>query len=185
MLEENGGRAVKERMARQFGFADHAHELQIHERLHVARDVHAANFLDFAFGNRLAVGDDGKRFERGAAQAAWTVEFKHGAHVAAARRDGLQTIGSAGADEGKAGAGDVERLRKPFERLVYLPGRTRLVDVHYFVVFALFRFDGTYRGAQIGGCQRRLAREQKRAYYFLQASWQRYLSFFTHSHGLR
>ena len=51
--------------------------------------------------------------------------------------------------------------------------------------YALFRFDGTYRGAQIGGCQRRLAREQKRAYYFLQASWQRYLSFFTHSHGLR
>ena len=181
MLEERGGGAVEERVARELGLADEADELHVHQRLDVRGDVHAADLLDLALGERLAVGDDRERLQRGAAEAAGTVHLQHRADVAAAARLGLQAVGAAGADEAEAGAADLQRLLEPAERLVDLLRGAGAVDVHELGVLALLAVDGAHGFAQLGGGKRRLAREEQRADNLLQGVRQGDLDFFTHS----
>ena len=181
MLQEERRRAVEERMARKLRLADETDQLEVHQRLDVRRNVHAADLLDLALGDRLAVGDDGERLEGRAAEAARTVELEHRTHVASAARDRLQAVRAARADELEAAARDVKRLLKALQRLVDLAVRARAVDVHHLGVLALLGLDGLHRLAQFAGRKRRLAREEKRSDDFLQAARQRDLHLVTHS----
>ena len=107
MLQKDRRRSVEERMPRQFRLADKAYELHVHQRLDVRRDVDTANLLDFAFCERLTVGDDRERFERRTAKTAWAVHLQHGAHIPSAARHRLQPIGSVDTNELEADARDL------------------------------------------------------------------------------
>ena len=168
-------------MSGELRATDEADELEIHQRLYVRGNVDAANVLDLALRNRLAVGDDRKRLKGSAAEAAWPIELQHRADVPAAARLGLEAVGSAGAYEPKAAARDFKRLAEALYRLVDLARSACLVDVHHLGVLALLGLHGADCVAQLRGGKRVLACEEKRAHYLLQTSRKRNLNLVTHS----
>ncbi len=181
MFEEKRRRAIEERMPRQFGLADQADELEIRQRLDVRRDVHAANRLDLALRERLAIGDDRQRLQRGAPQPVRTIHLQKRTHIPPAARLRLETVRAARTDETEAAAGDLEGLLHAANRLGDLLRRARAIDVHDLLVLAVLGLDGLHGLAQLRRRQRRLAREEKRAHDFLQGARQRNLHLVTHS----
>ena len=181
MLEEHLRRAVEERMSRELRPADEPDELEVHQRLDVARHVHAADLLDLALRDGLAVRHDRKRLERGAPEPARTVQLEHGAHVPPAARHRLHAVRPARAHELEAASRDFERLLEPLQCLVDLARSAALVDVHNLRVLALLWLDSAHGGAELRGGQRIGAREEKRADDVLKAARQRNLNLFTHS----
>ena len=181
MFEKERRRAVEKRVPRQLGLADKPHELKVCQRLDVRRDVHAANRLDLALRERLAVGDDRERLQRRTPQPVRAVHLQERAHVAPAARLRLETIRAARADEAEAAAGDLQRLLHAANRLGDLLRRARAVDVHDLLVLAVLGLDGLHGLAQLRRRQRRLACEEERAHDLLQGARQRNLHLVTHS----
>ena len=169
-------------MTRKFRLADEADELKVHQRLDVARHVHASDCLDLGLGERLPVGDDRQCLERSAAKPVRAVELEHGAHIAPAARRRLKPVRAARADELESGTRDLEGLLETAQSLVDLLGRAGAVDIHDLLVLALLGLNGAYASAQLAGRERRFARKQQGADDFLEGLRQRDLHFVTHSH---
>ena len=168
-------------MSGKLRLADETNELHVHQRLQVRRHVHAADVLDLALGERLAIGNDGECLERRAAETTRAVHLQHGAHITPAARHGLQTISTARANELETDATDFQGLFEAAKSRVNLLRRARAVDVHHLAVFAFFRFDSANGVAQLGRRQGNLARKEKGADDLLQGAGQRHFHFFTHS----
>ena len=181
MLKEERRRAVEERMTRQFGLADEADQLKIHQRLDVRRYVHTTDLLDLALRERLTVRDNRQRLQRRTAQTVRTVQLEHRAHVAPAARRRLQTVRAARADELEAATGDVQRLLETLQRLFDLTVRAGLVNVHHLGILARFGFNGLDGRTEVSRGQRNLTRKKQGADDFLEAARQRNLDVVTHS----
>ena len=69
LLEEERRRAVQQRTPEPFGAPDHIDQPALVQRLEHAAHVDAADLLDLGAADRLAVGDDRERLERGGRQA--------------------------------------------------------------------------------------------------------------------
>ena len=179
MFQEELRGAVQERMPRQLGASDQPHKPQVQQRLDDGVHRHAANLLDFGLGDRLAVGDDGQRFERGARKAIGAIKLQERAHVASAGRRGLQAIGARAAHEPKAEPRALKLLLQTVQGFVDLARGAALVNAHHFGVLALFRFDAAHADAQIVRGQRLFGGKQQRPHDFLQRTRQRYLGFFS------
>ena len=76
MDQELARRAVSDRPAGRLASAAHAHPARLHQHVERAlRHRDAANFLDVGAGDRLMVGDDGERLDRGARELALLLAF--------------------------------------------------------------------------------------------------------------
>ena len=173
MLEEELRRPVEERMPRKLAASDYAHQLEVYERLDDRIDCDAADLLDLALGNGLAVCDDRKRLERGAPEARGAVELQKRAHVASARGIRLEAVCARSADQLESDLRAVKLLCKALKRLVDFTRRACLEDLHQLCVVILLRLDGTDAALELVCGKRVLRREKKRAYDGLQRRWQR------------
>ena len=162
VLEEQRRRTIEERMPRQFAAADQAHQLKIHQRLHDRVHGHAADLFDLGLRDRLAVGDNGERLQRGPGKSARAIQLQERTHIASACRSRLQTIGSSGADKAESTSAALQLLLQTTQRLVDFPRRAALVDGHHLGVVPLLRRDATHARAQLRRRQRRFAREKER-----------------------
>ena len=186
MLKEKRRGAIEERMPGQLAAADKAHELQVDERLHDRVHRYAANLLDLALRDRLAVGDDRERLQRGAGESVRTVQLQERAHVASARGRGLQTVRATRAHEAEPAAGTLQFLLEAMDRLLDLARRAALVHAHHLRVLALFGLDAADALAQIGNGKGRLRGEEQRTHDLLQRRRQGDLRFLRlrHRRGL-
>ncbi len=104
MFEKKLRRRVEQRTAGQFGAAGDADQRAVEQRLDDPARVHAAHRFHVRARQRLAVGDDGERFQRGRAQprrAALGKELPH-PRRAGRRAVELPTGGGFGQFEGCA-----------------------------------------------------------------------------------
>src|SRR5687768_11169472 len=69
MLEEQRGRPVQQRAAQAFRAPNHVDESALVQRLEHTAYVYSADLLHLRAADRLAIGDDRERLERGGRQA--------------------------------------------------------------------------------------------------------------------
>ena len=71
MLHEKLGRLIQQRAARHIGASGDAHQPTFQQALHHTVHGHTAHRLDVRARDRLPVGNDGERLQRGAAKSGW------------------------------------------------------------------------------------------------------------------
>src|SRR5688572_1853315 len=71
LLEEQGRRSVHQWTAHPLPTSGDVDQRPLLQRLEDRAAVHAADFLDLGAPDRLPVGDDGQRLERGPREAMW------------------------------------------------------------------------------------------------------------------
>src|SRR5690349_14811579 len=69
VLEKDRSRAVEQRTTKAFGTTDDVDQPSLVERLQHAAHGDATNLFDLGAADRLAIGNDGERLQRGAGQS--------------------------------------------------------------------------------------------------------------------